>query len=66
MGGLTATYFPRFAVGANSDVTARAVNSLIPAPIPANTIPPMKIFISCAVLQMIMPTHTKAAPVMAT
>ena len=35
----TATYFPRFAVGASSEVAARAVNSLIPAPAPANAIP---------------------------
>lgn len=38
----TATYFPLFEVGANSDVAARAVSSLIPAPTPANTMPQMK------------------------
>ena len=36
----TATYLPRLAVGANSEVAARAVNSLMPAPIPANVMPP--------------------------
>jgi hypothetical protein len=35
-----ATYFPRFAVGANSDVTAKAVSSLMPAPTPAKVMPP--------------------------
>lgn len=34
-----ATYFPRFLVGASSDVTARAVSSLIPAPAPAIAMP---------------------------
>ena len=34
-----ATYFPRFRVGASSDVTARAVSSLIPAPAPAIAMP---------------------------
>lgn len=38
-------YLPLFAVGASSDVTANAVNSLIPAPMPAKTMPPMKTFI---------------------
>lgn len=35
----TATYVPRFRVGASSEVTARAVSSLIPAPAPAIAIP---------------------------
>jgi len=39
----TATYFPRFAVGANSEVAARAVSSLIPAPAPANAMPAEKV-----------------------
>ena len=34
-----ATYFPRFLVGASSEVTARAVSSLIPAPAPATAMP---------------------------
>jgi len=38
----TATYFPRFRVGASSEVTARAVSSLIPAPAPAIAIPARK------------------------
>lgn len=37
----TATYFPRLAVGAISEVAARAVSSEIPAPMPAMTIPPV-------------------------
>lgn len=36
----TATYAPRFRVGAISEVTARAVSSLIPAPTPARAMPP--------------------------
>lgn len=36
-----ATYLPRFRVGANSDVTASAVSSLMPAPTPARAIPPV-------------------------
>lgn len=36
-----ATYLPRFRVGANSDVTARAVSSLMPAPTPASAMPPV-------------------------
>ena len=36
-----ATYLPRFRVGANSDVTANAVSSKIPAPIPARVMPPV-------------------------
>lgn len=36
-----ATYLPRFRVGASSDVTANAVSSKIPAPIPARVIPPV-------------------------
>ena len=35
-----ATYMPRFRVGTNSDVTARAVSSLMPAPTPASAMPP--------------------------
>ena len=35
----TATYVPRFRVGASSEVTASAVSSLIPAPAPAIAIP---------------------------
>ena len=35
-----ATYMPRFRVGAISDVTARAVSSLMPAPTPASAMPP--------------------------
>lgn len=38
----TETYVPRFLVGASSEVTASAVNSLIPAPIPEIAIPPEK------------------------
>ena len=38
----TATYLPRFAVGAISEVAARAVSSLIPAPAPASAIPAAK------------------------
>ena len=34
-----ATYLPRLRVGASSDVTARAVSSLIPAPAPAMDMP---------------------------
>ena len=34
-----ATYLPRLRVGASSEVTARAVNSLIPAPAPAMAMP---------------------------
>ena len=34
-----ATEVPRFRVGASSDVTARAVSSLIPAPAPAMVMP---------------------------
>lgn len=37
----TATYFPRLAVGASSEVAARAVNSFMPAPAPAMAIPPV-------------------------
>ena len=36
-----ATYLPRSRVGANSDVTARAVSSLMPAPTPASAMPPV-------------------------
>ena len=39
-----ATYLPLFAVGASSLVAASAVSSLIPAPTPAKTMPPMKTF----------------------
>ena len=35
----TATYLPRLRVGASSEVTARAVSSLIPAPAPAMDMP---------------------------
>jgi len=35
-----ATYLPRLAVGASSDVAARAVSSEMPAPTPAIVIPP--------------------------
>lgn len=38
-----ATYFPRLDVGASSDVAAREVSSLIPAPIPASAIPPVTV-----------------------
>jgi len=34
-----ATYLPRLRVGASSEVTARAVSSLMPAPAPAMAIP---------------------------
>jgi hypothetical protein len=34
-----ATYLPRLAVGASSDVTASAVNSQMPAPAPAMVVP---------------------------
>jgi len=61
-----ATYLPRWLVGASSEVAARAVSSLTPAPIPANTIPQMKMFMECAVEQMIMPTTMQVAPISAT
>jgi hypothetical protein len=35
----TATYAPRFLVGANSEVTASAVSSLMPAAAPAIVVP---------------------------
>ena len=38
-----ATYFPRFRVGASSEVTASAVSSLIPAPTPAKVMPPSSV-----------------------
>lgn len=37
----TATYLPRFLVGASSAVAARAVSSPIPAPTPASAMPPI-------------------------
>jgi hypothetical protein len=61
-----ATYLPLWLVGASSDVTAKAVNSLMPAPTPENTMPQMKTFIVCAVEHTIMPRMRKHAPIMAT
>lgn len=61
-----ATYLPRCEVGANSDVTASAVSSLMPAPTPEKTIPQMKMFMVCAVEQTIIPKMRKQAPIMAT
>lgn len=37
----TATYLPRLAVGASSEVAANAVSSLMPAPTPAIDMPPI-------------------------
>lgn len=47
-----ATYLPRFRVGANSDVTANAVSSRIPAPIPASVIPPVIVLVMIRLLGM--------------
>lgn len=51
-----ATYLPRFAVGAISDVAANAVNSLMPAPTPANVMPPN--FVSHSSHQKAKKNHT--------
>jgi hypothetical protein len=98
-----ATYWPRFRVGANSEVAARAVSSQIPAPAPAIAMPPgqktsafgsqtsaipttshqyplltscsrecnwrnvpMKVFMTWAVLETIMPMMMKEEPRRAT
>jgi hypothetical protein len=61
-----ATYLPRWLVGASSEVAARAVSSLTPAPTPAKTIPHINIFMVFAVEQMIMPTTMEPAPMSAT
>ena len=44
-----ATYLPRFRVGASSEVTARAVSSLMPAPAPAIAIPAAGFVFQCRV-----------------
>ena len=43
-----ATYVPRFRVGASSEVTAKAVSSLMPAPAPAMAIPAAMSLSSCS------------------
>ena len=60
------THRPRFLTGASSDVTAKEVNSLIPAPTPAIAIPAMKVFMVWAVDVMMLPMISRRAPVMAT
>jgi hypothetical protein len=59
-------YFPRSFAGDCSAITAKAINSQMPEPLPLMAIPAMKTGIRRAVLQTIMPITTSRDPSKAT